>query len=522
MRMRSKRMWLFFCMSLMVIFAAYRVVVFRPDVWFDEAFSWKLVTHFPISHWFAAYPIAFFLAVLFFFAAAYLMLVKKYEFTALLCFALAVLFLSAAGIHPADVHPPVYYLVLKGWIFLAGESEIALRSLSLIFGLLAMWQIWEYVNKRYGEKVAGVAVLLVGIGTTYIHYFTEIRMYSLVLFLSVLSFNMLRDRLEGKGWLLGYSLVLISLPMVHYFAGLVPVIHALIWWREKKDWRSVRDTFGPIFVGMVPIAVFFWVQKARIVGMWLSRPTVMSWISSISFGLNDGAGLLATLDVVNFWFIVFVLGLVAWFVLKAKDKWTTTEFALVLFPQVIGIVIAMFYHTYHHRFFLVTLWFLPVLLALAIVKVWEKKRVVAVLLMIVIVGVMLFNQVQKYTANVTQEGEHTELRRGAEFLRGVNESIIVHESPFSSIPTEYYLRDTGKRNVLYTELTPGQLTSAGGDAIVDQDKIFGNESQLPERFLYYEADGILSITNSSVVLFDLDGLRIRDATYHNVSSMGSS
>ena len=37
-----------------------------------------------------------------------------------------------------DVHPPLYYLVLDGWMKVAGEGPAALRSLSLILGLAAV------------------------------------------------------------------------------------------------------------------------------------------------------------------------------------------------------------------------------------------------------------------------------------------------------------------------------------------------------------------------------------------------
>ena len=35
----------------------------------------------------------------------------------------------------SDVHPPLYYLLLRGWRELAGESEFGLRSLSAFAGI---------------------------------------------------------------------------------------------------------------------------------------------------------------------------------------------------------------------------------------------------------------------------------------------------------------------------------------------------------------------------------------------------
>jgi predicted membrane-bound mannosyltransferase len=37
----------------------------------------------------------------------------------------------------ADVHPPLYYLLLKVWLWVFGDSLVALRSLSVISSVIA-------------------------------------------------------------------------------------------------------------------------------------------------------------------------------------------------------------------------------------------------------------------------------------------------------------------------------------------------------------------------------------------------
>jgi hypothetical protein len=39
---------------------------------------------------------------------------------------------------PGDAHPPLYYLLLKGWIALFGDSPFALRGLSVVFALASI------------------------------------------------------------------------------------------------------------------------------------------------------------------------------------------------------------------------------------------------------------------------------------------------------------------------------------------------------------------------------------------------
>jgi len=43
---------------------------------------------------------------------------------------------------PGDFHPPLYYLLMKGWGSLFGLSEISLRTPSVIFGILTIYFIY--------------------------------------------------------------------------------------------------------------------------------------------------------------------------------------------------------------------------------------------------------------------------------------------------------------------------------------------------------------------------------------------
>src|SRR5207245_4217993 len=50
-----------------------------------------------------------------------------------------------------DVHPPAYYLLLKAWISLWGDSVFALRSLSIVFGALSI--PFAYLTVRHALAV---------------------------------------------------------------------------------------------------------------------------------------------------------------------------------------------------------------------------------------------------------------------------------------------------------------------------------------------------------------------------------
>jgi len=97
----------------------------------------------------------------------------------------------------ADIQPPLYYDLLHFWMQLFGSSEAAVRSLSLLFGLLTVPLLYALGRRLFGPATGLLAALLGAISPFWIWYAQEARNYTLVTFLGVLS---------------SYLLLLISLP----------------------------------------------------------------------------------------------------------------------------------------------------------------------------------------------------------------------------------------------------------------------------------------------------------------------
>ena len=94
----------------------------------------------------------------------------------------------------SDIHPPLYYLLLRGWRELVGESEFGLRSLSAFAGVLTVAGVMglaSVVGKRLtvnGKRLTvGVAGLVTAVSPPLIYYSQEARMYSLLAMWTVLS-----------------------------------------------------------------------------------------------------------------------------------------------------------------------------------------------------------------------------------------------------------------------------------------------------------------------------------------------
>jgi len=83
---------------------------------------------------------------------------------------------GAAG----DIHPPGYYLLLHAWRGLFGQSEFALRSLSVVAGLAMVVLTGLLAQQLFGRAVGLMAAALSTLSPFAIYYSQEARMYALL------------------------------------------------------------------------------------------------------------------------------------------------------------------------------------------------------------------------------------------------------------------------------------------------------------------------------------------------------
>lgn len=95
---------------------------------------------------------------------------------------------------------PLYFLLLRGWLTLAGRSEFALRYLSLIGGVLAIPLAAALGRRLAGRKLAILSALLVATSPYLIWYSQEGKMYGLLLSLVLAALCALWDGMTRPGW----------------------------------------------------------------------------------------------------------------------------------------------------------------------------------------------------------------------------------------------------------------------------------------------------------------------------------
>jgi mannosyltransferase len=158
-----------------------------------------------------------------------------------------------------DGHPPLYYLLLHGWMQVFGEGDVAVRALSGVIGVASLPLVWVAGRRLGGLSGARWALVVAALSPYAIRYSTETRMYSLVMLLVLAGYLLLTDALREPTALRLVAIALISglLLLTHYWSfyllgavGLLLVVH---WWRAPAD----RAVVGRIVVAMAAGGLLF-------------------------------------------------------------------------------------------------------------------------------------------------------------------------------------------------------------------------------------------------------------------------
>ena len=79
-----------------------------------------------------------------------------------------------------DIHPPLYYWLLRLWTSVFGLSEFALRSLSAVLGMLLVLVIYSLGARLFNRTTGLAAAFIAAIAPFQVYYSQEARMYILV------------------------------------------------------------------------------------------------------------------------------------------------------------------------------------------------------------------------------------------------------------------------------------------------------------------------------------------------------
>lgn len=167
-----------------------------------------------------------------------------------------------------DAHPPLYYLLLKAWMPIAGGNVAILRIPNCVCLGLAVFVLIMLMRDLFGDRVATACMPMLMCGGFMLRYGYELRMYSPAMLLTAAGTVMLlhavgviesrgrspRNAIDGRddrrnirrfldghrriAWWCAYAVTVTLGMLTLYLAAFVWLTHAI--WLAARSWRMGR------------------------------------------------------------------------------------------------------------------------------------------------------------------------------------------------------------------------------------------------------------------------------------------
>lgn len=289
-------------------------------------------------------------------------------------------------------HTPLYFVLLKFWIKIFGQSETAMRSLSLIFGALTV--PFSYIVGNKISKNAIFSSMVCAVSPLLVLFSSEVRMYSLVVFLVLLSINFLIDY-EQKGDKKSLlKLVGINILIPYTFVGGILynlslfICYSFYLLKNKKDKLRQYLSFEVIeFSFLIPYFILI-SHYAKLRSIFVishegilkfahvidairnffgaTIETNIYWVSDGSYNINFKFALLVIIPC-----IYFVIGFIK--ALKSENKFIKTLSTILLCNFIFAVIFAIFkVNVFTSRYIL---YLLPPVIMLSVIGLSEKFSV---------------------------------------------------------------------------------------------------------------------------------------------------
>ena len=416
--------WLVLILALVIFSAITLFTITKSSFWFDEAFG-AYLTHYN--------------------------------------------FIDIARYTATDVHPPLFYWLLKLWSMLFGNSELALRSMSVFFGGVAIVFGYLLTKKLFNRKTAQISLIFMVLSPMLIRYSQEARMYTLVAAIAMAATYVLTMAVNTKKktpWIV-YG-VLVGLGMwVHYFAAIVWIAH-FIWHGDNirriskkgeflkklftKEWRLAIYVAIGVFLLWIPLFVgqSFVVQAF---GFWIpavNPGTPLNFLTNAVYyrDLTETTGWLA-FAIILISIVLSVLAVKVYKTLNTSDRQSYRLIITLAFvPSIILFILSVPLRSVFIDRYLITSTigiaiFIGVTLALGYKSMRIKWRYISTFFMalLFIIGIVNVYQLGNYNKN-TQDSNQTRQIVQAAVAKSTDGQPIIAATPWLFFEVVFYESDS--------------------------------------------------------------------------------
>jgi hypothetical protein len=164
------------------------------------------------------------------------------------------------GVIADVVHPPLFYMCLKVWILVGGQSELWLKLLPCLTSIAAIIPFFLLCRELKMKPAAiNLALALMAVNAYLVYHAQDLRMYSLLVLLSLASlwlfaryFNSPRAGVKLQAALFAINLLFVY---THYYGWLIVGIEflfLLIW--DRKKLRALSFALAALVACFIPWA----------------------------------------------------------------------------------------------------------------------------------------------------------------------------------------------------------------------------------------------------------------------------
>lgn len=352
------------------------------------------------------------------------------------------------AISSGDIHPPLFYIILKAWTNIFSDSIFSMRMLSTLLSMLSMLFLFNICREiKITEKRIIFVLILYAVSPLNIYYSQEVRMQSLNLFLTIgstfffLRFLNSKKNIHGVLWALFAALSLYT----HYFALLILFSQVLIifvkYLLKEIDLSLTKAGF---VYSLIPIALFSpWIptflnQTAQ--GQpWRTGQSVIQILENylvffkeifFSYYWNyENKGVIIGTAVFSLILISFlIVSFIVYY--KNSDKKKLSIIILFVVPSLIAMIISFRQSIIFSRYLSIIVPYLLILCTFFVFRI--HKKYISYPLIIILIGVSSFGLTINYDNNY-KNNDYRKIESYIEKNFSSNDRLIVEPHYFGWI-----------------------------------------------------------------------------------------
>jgi 4-amino-4-deoxy-L-arabinose transferase-like glycosyltransferase len=312
-----------------------------------------------------------------------------------------------------DVHPPLYYILLRFWYYIFGDSLLSLRGFSVACGVAAIILGYCLVQRYFANRAAAIVSALF-LATNFFliqSVGSEARMYTLGVLLALAAAGSLMEALHSESgskterkWYIAFAVFSAAMLYTHYYLAFTVVamgIYALgyllknngLQWRRYLPFVGSAALTGILFLPWLKTFLFQLRQVQG--GYWippLDRWSIPSTFWDITLGVHTAKvpNELLWVLITAFSMVLFASALRR---IKFAEKWLVVMSILAPFAGAIAFYLISRLQGTDSSVFLVRYFaFAGVFYALALalwLETWRSRRA-ALIIVVAVVGINLF------------------------------------------------------------------------------------------------------------------------------------